>query len=641
MDLESCSSIISTAATLMIMSFEILQSVQRLQERVEHQVSVALQIGLQPPLFLQQPLSLHQPLSLQEASTLYVISNLERFPPDMLALLPLRFRRDLLLMLPPADIFQLEQTSVVNGIDMEKEIWKVLYYRYDYQIACTGRIDPFTGHNDPDELAIKGIPQFPEAIKKISNSAPFAWKASFLSWIFTLLLHMRPFQIDIGDLKRIYKFPGERNYIVFLQLLFCTRFFTLKQIHSLRGFPLQVFRITLHLSRHHQLIFPRNEPLQVTDWIHFLLVKCQLEAPCSITVDEPYFERDVATFDRHPMDRHKLNSVLRKLFLHPLLSLQKSPTVSHQFHTLKHVHITGFNPVIGMSTFCSLLVLIQNQVLETIFVSRLHIEDDEAQQASLQQALEKCFSSPISPTCTSITLDNISEFPFFSLLWLIQKFLYSTSNDQILTVTNCGISYSIVPELKCTPAPSYLALFHKSLHISNLNIEPAFIKALSCLPSAVLDSLQLNGCWNSEVKLMDFFDALFISDSLCKIKRIFYQMKANYDDLYECRSYIASLGQEDLMQIEALFTFAQQFPETAISLHYETTSYVVGAFFHCLQTKWKKNGGRKLDRLIITFIDDPWSSRFVESYISACSINMLAKSVEVHHEEHGGICWID
>ena len=639
MDLESCSSIISTAATLMIMSFEILQSVQRLQERVEHQVSVALQIGLQPPLFLQQPLSLHQPLSLQEASTLYVISNLERFPPDMLALLPLRFRRDLLLMLPPADIFQLEQTSVVNGIDMEKEIWKVLYYRYDYQIACTGRIDPFTGHNDPDELAIKDIPQFPEAIKKISNSAPFAWKASFLSWIFALLLHMRPFQINIGDLKRIYKFPGERNYIVFLQLLFCTRFFTLKQIHSLRGFPLQVFRITLHLSRHHQLIFPRNEPLQVTDWIHFLLVKCQLKAPCSITVDEQYFEQGVPSLKWRPMDRHKLNSVLQKLFLHPLLSLQEPPTVSHHFHTLKHVHVTGYYTEIEMSTLCSLLVLIQNQVLETIFVSRLHIADDEAQQASLQQALESRFSSPISPTCTSITLDNISEFPFFLLLWLIQKFLYSTSNClQILTVTNCAISYSIVPELKYTPAPSYLALFHKSLHISILNIEPAFIKALSCLPSAVLDSLQLNDCWNSQVKLMDFFDALFISDSLCKIKRIFYQMKASYYYVYNCRSYITSLEPKEVTQIEALFTFAQQFPETAISLHYETTSYVVGAFFHCLHTEWKKSGGRKLDRLIITFIDYPicWSVSGISFFYS-----MLAKSIEVRYEERMDICWID
>ena len=201
--------------------------------------------------------TLQQPLSLQQASILYVISNLESFPLNMLALLPLKFRRDLLLMLPPADVLRLERTSVVNGIDMENEIWKVVCNRYDYQVVCTGRIDPFTSHNDPEELAIKGILELPEAIK-MSSSAPFTWKASFLSCIFTLLLHMMPVQFNILCLHLIYRFPGERNYIFFLQLLFCTRFFTLEQIHCLGGFPLQVFGVTRHLSRHHQFPFPKK-----------------------------------------------------------------------------------------------------------------------------------------------------------------------------------------------------------------------------------------------------------------------------------------------------------------------------------------------------------------------------------------------
>ena len=460
---------------------------------------------------------------------------------------------------------------------------------------------------------------------------------------------MRPFQINIkyNDLQRIYRLPGERNYIVFLQLLFCTRFFTLAQIYSLSGFPLQVFGINRHLSRHHEFFFPRKEPLQVTDWIHFLLAKCHLEAPCSITVDEQYFVRHMARIEWRETDRYKLNSVLQQLFLHPLflhplLSLQELSPVSNHFHTtLKHVHITGFDTEIKMSTLCSLLVLIQNQVLETIFVSDLHIADGKAQQASLQQALKSSFSSPISPTCTSITLDKISGLPYFLLLWLIQKFLYSTSNGlQILTLSNCGINYLIVTnELKCTLAPSYLALFHKSLHISNLNIEPAFIHALSCLPSAVLDSLQLNDCWNSEVKLMDFFDALFITDSLCKIKRIFYQLKIGLDYLYDCRRYINSLEPKEVTQIETLYDFAQQFPETAITLHYVTTSYCVDAFLHCLHTEWKKSGGRKLDRLIIRIVDDAYHWWRRPDWIS--SYSMLAKSIELHRKEFRGICWID
>ena len=85
--------------------------------------------------------TLQQPLSLQQASILCVISNLENFPPDMLALLPLKFRRDL-LMLPPADVFQLEQTSVIDGIDMKNEIWKEVYEHYNYEVARTAHIDP-------------------------------------------------------------------------------------------------------------------------------------------------------------------------------------------------------------------------------------------------------------------------------------------------------------------------------------------------------------------------------------------------------------------------------------------------------------------------------------------------------------------
>ena len=104
------------------MSFQVRQAIR---VRQESKVSDAPQPTLQ------------QPLSLQLAGILCVISNLERFPPDVLALLPLKFRHELLLMLPPADIFQLEQTSVVHVIDMENDIWKVVCKRYDYEVACT------------------------------------------------------------------------------------------------------------------------------------------------------------------------------------------------------------------------------------------------------------------------------------------------------------------------------------------------------------------------------------------------------------------------------------------------------------------------------------------------------------------------
>ena len=141
--------------------------------------------------------TLQQPLSLQQASILCVISNLGSFPPDILALLPLKFQCDL-LMLPPADVFQLEQTSVVDGIDMANEIWKAVYECYDYEVACTAHINP----DKPDLRTFylrhrRDVSQFPKAVEEVvSSSAPLTWKASFLSCIFAFLLHMRPIQIN-------------------------------------------------------------------------------------------------------------------------------------------------------------------------------------------------------------------------------------------------------------------------------------------------------------------------------------------------------------------------------------------------------------------------------------------------------------
>lgn len=68
------------------------------------------------------------PLSLQQQCFVHLISNLEEFPPDVLALLPLRVRKELFLRLPVADICYLERTAVADGVDMEW-IWGDLCVR--------------------------------------------------------------------------------------------------------------------------------------------------------------------------------------------------------------------------------------------------------------------------------------------------------------------------------------------------------------------------------------------------------------------------------------------------------------------------------------------------------------------------------
>ena len=53
----------------------------------------------------------------------YLIFNLELFRAEYLALLPTRMRRKLLFQLPVADVCRLEETAVVEGVDMNL-VWK-------------------------------------------------------------------------------------------------------------------------------------------------------------------------------------------------------------------------------------------------------------------------------------------------------------------------------------------------------------------------------------------------------------------------------------------------------------------------------------------------------------------------------------
>ena len=61
--------------------------------------------------------------TLEDCCFSYLIFNLELFRADYLALLPTRMRRKLLFQLPVADVCRLEETAVVEGVDMNL-VWK-------------------------------------------------------------------------------------------------------------------------------------------------------------------------------------------------------------------------------------------------------------------------------------------------------------------------------------------------------------------------------------------------------------------------------------------------------------------------------------------------------------------------------------
>ena len=64
------------------------------------------------------------PLALEDCCLAWLVSDLEHYPPELLALLPLRLRYRLLANVPVLDLCQLEHTSVAEGVDLES-IWEL------------------------------------------------------------------------------------------------------------------------------------------------------------------------------------------------------------------------------------------------------------------------------------------------------------------------------------------------------------------------------------------------------------------------------------------------------------------------------------------------------------------------------------
>ena len=86
----------------------------------------------------------HQsPMSLEDQCYLYLILHLEKFLPEEISLLPLRERQRLFVNLPAADVCQLEETLVVEGVCMN-EVWKEIGQRqikHFYEFVCKSTLE--------------------------------------------------------------------------------------------------------------------------------------------------------------------------------------------------------------------------------------------------------------------------------------------------------------------------------------------------------------------------------------------------------------------------------------------------------------------------------------------------------------------
>ena len=66
------------------------------------------------------------PLSLEDSCLAWLISDLEHYPPELLALLPLRLCYCLLANLPVLDLCQFEHNPVAVGVDLDN-IWRMKF----------------------------------------------------------------------------------------------------------------------------------------------------------------------------------------------------------------------------------------------------------------------------------------------------------------------------------------------------------------------------------------------------------------------------------------------------------------------------------------------------------------------------------
>lgn len=218
-------------------------------------------------------------LSLQQRCFLYLVNHLENFSPKTLTLLPQRIRLDLLLMLPAADICQLEQTTAIDGIDLEK-LWKEVCCRYEENAipysssyTCSARLHSGNAVAEFRRMQ-RGIP---------AKSSALSWRDHFANIICTLLLHALPIP-SLQPSSIFCKEVGCLNNLI-LQYLFCIGLVPIKQMKAYGGLPLVLYDRELKIPRRYVLFTDSTQPFyNVLELMAFINEKCHL-LPKALVVD--------------------------------------------------------------------------------------------------------------------------------------------------------------------------------------------------------------------------------------------------------------------------------------------------------------------------------------------------------------------
>lgn len=216
-----------------------------------------------------------EPLALQQLCFVYVVHHLEDFPPDSLALLPQRIRRELLLCLPAADLCPIERTAVVEGIEMN-EIWGGLCER-----LSPGRAGG-AARRLLEPLIVKLQHTASAMWKQLAPPLCTVWKELFAIIACSLLLHISP--ICISDFFRPVSFRqrlrlhrvASGDFLSLMQYLFCSAYLSAKQIRAYGGLSLVLCGQVIRPKRFSEYL----DKCDSMTLMRYVIERCQIFPKC-------------------------------------------------------------------------------------------------------------------------------------------------------------------------------------------------------------------------------------------------------------------------------------------------------------------------------------------------------------------------
>ena len=418
-----------------------------------------------------------QPLTLQQHCFLYLLAHLEAVPPATLALLPRKMRHELLLMLPPADILKLEQTRVVEGINMA-EFWEVVGERYRES----------EHHLHYYMFAHRHLMPVPNRVWSIvlNRRQLFAhsWKEWFVTVVCSLLVHFIPLTIsEYLDRRANMLSPGiHHNCIILLQFLFCTEFHSQFFIKKYKCLPIIQDSHNLSPNRFSPFLDRSLHEHAASNLLNFVMKECQLY-PKSLSFDCNGFAQSSMWKEMNRQDSHQLKETFRQF-------LQKVDEVDITAKEEVKADVTANNVCRHIHWIIETILSVDNPALRTL---NLLLSDQPRGSLSLSNVLEDI--SPLFVKQQQVLKDTAAlTIPYQGLKKLKISGFSGTPScvEQLVQVAHSqkcleSIHYSSASERSCNlvlhPDIELLcSLFRhdtiRNVHLENLKLEPHFVQEI-------------------------------------------------------------------------------------------------------------------------------------------------------------------